>query len=567
MANFFDEFKKKEKLIPVIFVIGVSDNTSDEWINGINDSLRRIVGGLAEKNKESDRAIEYAVLCSSNGACWLTDGLVAPNEKKCPKINSGGSFKLGAALGKLEKSFSSKELFKGAGRYELPMVCFITADAPVDGYLDALKEANANGWFRNANKFAPVLENGDAERIMQNVCGSVERVSRLSSVSMLEECFWKFFELLSRNVVVSATVSKGGEDGAEMDSDMACTSCSREDVFEWMAEPSSNVEQAPDVRCLLDTDSLFDDDLFGDGFETLTRKNNGATDPKTVGDGKINYFVPEFLKRSAEKPKSVTVSQVQFSAVAPKRIVKGEYAMIDITVYEEAYRHVVDTIIVNADGEVKEIVGSAQEVATDTDVRIVLSSPDIDLSDCDETQRWRGRFLTYSFPVEIPEDYPKRQILFIASVYFNGVIATKLKMLASCTTVMEQKISVTREDVLSAFISYASQDRSRVATIIQGMRKARPDMDIFFDVESLRSGEDWEMALWREIQKRDVLYLCWSKFAKESEWVEKEWRYALENKGIECIEPVPLVAPSECPPPIELNSKHFNDRALLYKDV
>jgi len=99
------------------------------------------------------------------------------------------------------------------------------------------------------------------------------------------------------------------------------------------------------------------------------------------------------------------------------------------------------------------------------------------------------------------------------------------------------------------------------------MQKARPDMDIFFDVESLRSGDDWESALRREIENRDVLFLCWSSFAKNSEWVEKEWRYALINKGLDFIEPVPLVSPSECPPPDELKSKHFNDRALLYKDM
>lgn len=39
-------------------------------------------------------------------------------------------------------------------------------------------------------------------------------------------------------------------------------------------------------------------------------------------------------------------------------------------------------------------------------------------------------------------------------------------------------------EILSAFVSYASQDRNRVAMIIQGMQKARLDMDVFFDVES-----------------------------------------------------------------------------------
>lgn len=88
-------------------------------------------------------------------------------------------------------------------------------------------------------------------------------------------------------------------------------------------------------------------------------------------------------------------------------------------------------------------------------------------------------------------------------------------------------------------------------------------MDIFFDVESLRSGDDWENALWHEIDKRDVLFLCWSKSARDSQWVDAEWRYALKQKGPECIEPVPIDPPGVCPPPKELSKKHFNDK-LLY---
>ena len=151
----------------------------------------------------------------------------------------------------------------------------------------------------------------------------------------------------------------------------------------------------------------------------------------------------------------------------------------------------------------------------------------------------------------------------MAAVYINDVIATRLKFIAKCMASAEQKLEVNREDVLSAFVSYASQDRKRVAMIIQGMKKARPDMDVFFDVESLRSGDDWESALWHEIDKRDVLFLCWSKSARDSQWVDAEWRYALKQKGSECIEPVPIDPPEVCPPPIELNKKHFNDK-LLY---
>ena len=145
----------------------------------------------------------------------------------------------------------------------------------------------------------------------------------------------------------------------------------------------------------------------------------------------------------------------------------------------------------------------------------------------------------------------------------NDVIACKLKFIVKCSSISDQKIVVSRQDIFSAFVSYASQDRNRVAAIIQGMNKVRPDMDIFFDVESLRSGDDWERALYHEIDQRDILFLCWSHFARDSKWVDAEWHYALEQKGVECIEPIPIESPDDCPPPTELNHKHFNDKLLF----
>ena len=231
--------------------------------------------------------------------------------------------------------------------------------------------------------------------------------------------------------------------------------------------------------------------------------------------------------------------------------------------YEEAFRHVVREAIKNADDPVKETRSGILAAERKAKITIILSSPDFEIADNVESQIWEGGYLNFSFAVEVPEQYMKKRILFMASVYINDIIATRLKFIVKCKTFIEQKIELTRDDVLSAFVSYASQDRNRVAMIIQGMKKARPDMDIFFDVESLRSGDNWEKALWREIDKRDVLFLCWSKYARVSKWVDAEWRYAFKNKGVDSIEPVPIDPPESCPPPDELNCKHFNDK-LLY---
>ena len=169
----------------------------------------------------------------------------------------------------------------------------------------------------------------------------------------------------------------------------------------------------------------------------------------------------------------------------------------------------------------------------------------------------------FSFPVLIPDDYPQHSVLFTAYVYINEVIATRLTFKVKCEATDSTGIEVQRHDVQSAFVSYSSRDRASVASRLQGIRSARRDLDVFFDVSSIHSGERWENVLKQEIMKRDVLFLFWSENAKSSEWVEREWRYALENKGMDAIWPIPLVRPEQCSPPEELKQLHFND-VLLY---
>lgn len=263
-----------------------------------------------------------------------------------------------------------------------------------------------------------------------------------------------------------------------------------------------------------------------------------------------------------EKP-NVKLQKVEFSAIAPKTLTKGDYTIINVIMYEESCRHIVDELIRTMDDPAQETRSGVQMVSEGAKIKVVLNSQDLLIEDNIETGTWQGDYLNFSFALQLPGNFKKRQILLTAVVYINDVIASKLKFVVKCSSRSEQKIAVSREDVFSAFISYASQDRNRVAAIIQGMKKARPDLDVFFDVDSLRSGDNWELALHEEIEKRDVLFLCWSHFARESKWVDEEWRYALEQKGVECIEPVPIEPPDVCPPPAELRHKHFNDK-LLY---
>ena len=272
---------------------------------------------------------------------------------------------------------------------------------------------------------------------------------------------------------------------------------------------------------------------------------------------------PDARAEALQASKPLRPDTVQFSAIASKRADRGAYTLIDVVMYEPAWRHVVDELLQTAEEPVQEKRSGIMTAVEGASVRVRLESPDVAVEDNEDTQTWTKGYLQFSFACKIPDTYEKKQILFTAWIYMDDVIMTRLKFVVQCGDTMKQAPTVRRHDVHSVFVSYASQDRAHVAAVVQGMRKIRPDLDIFFDVESLRSGDDWEQKLYSAISARDLLYLCWSHFARESRWVEAEWRYALKTKGPDAIEPIPLEMPDECPPPEELRQKHFSDR-LLY---
>ena len=80
------------------------------------------------------------------------------------------------------------------------------------------------------------------------------------------------------------------------------------------------------------------------------------------------------------------------------------------------------------------------------------------------------------------------------------------------------------------------------------------------DVRELRSGEIWDDRLCDFIREADVFQLFWSKRALESQFVEREWRYAISLRRPNFIRPTyweePMPKAAGLPPP-ELGKIHF----------
>lgn len=201
------------------------------------------------------------------------------------------------------------------------------------------------------------------------------------------------------------------------------------------------------------------------------------------------------------------------------------------------------------------------QVAAGTVLSIRLVIPGAVIDEAEDTMVWEVESTSVSFVVTLPQESPETKWTGSALIYANGVKVARISFVLSAGGVAE--ISSVR--FRKAFASYASPDRDAVLGRIQGIHKVMPEMEVFLDVLTLRSGQNWEQELRRVIPASDIFYLFWSSHARQSEWVEKEWRCALRERGIEFIDPIPLESPQESPPPPELSSLHFNDWELAFR--
>lgn len=271
-------------------------------------------------------------------------------------------------------------------------------------------------------------------------------------------------------------------------------------------------------------------------------------------------------KNNKTESKSDDVSNVDVSAVCEKALTADSSSELNIIMYEEAFRKVVDEIISSEDTSHKEKRLGKIRLNDECRVRIELTSDDVEIEDNVIEQIWYGDYAMFTFIINTPKEFKKDRVVIKGSVYVNELKSMYISLFLDVNNYVKH-VNVDKKMVESAFVSYSRKDIVAVTNMIQGMRKINPDIDIFMDVEKLESGEYWENVIKKEIDSKDVLYLCWSTNAMNSEWVDKEWRYAYETKGIDFIDPLPVELPNNCPPPKELSQRHFTDKYLFIKNA
>lgn len=260
---------------------------------------------------------------------------------------------------------------------------------------------------------------------------------------------------------------------------------------------------------------------------------------------------------------------VELTAVHPTGVAQGQSFVIDVWMYlQEDSGHVLDKIRRSRQDRIRSKSRGPLLVQAGTllTVRLTLNGALID--DPLDYVAWIGRPAQATFLATANAASDEAELTGCITVHADSLqIGRVCFSIAIRRDASPQAVSMKHGSTYrSAFASYARPDRNEVLARVQGMQKIAPQLSVFVDVLSLRSGQDWAAELWKAVPRHDVFYLFWSKHARRSEWVEREWRCALSTRGIDFIDPVPLVSPEIEPPPAELAQKHFNDWTLAFQD-
>jgi hypothetical protein len=181
---------------------------------------------------------------------------------------------------------------------------------------------------------------------------------------------------------------------------------------------------------------------------------------------------------------------------------------------------------------------------------------------------WNGIENVVSFVIKTASTVAEHSAILCFEVYIEGIRVAFVPIQIGITAQPadgEQRVKAT--PARTAFASYASHDRDRVMDKLGALSAYDKVLKVFTDCLDMKPGESWKQHLEVVIHYSDLFLLFWSRAASSSQWVNWEWHTALEDKGLEAIQPMPLEAPQVAPPPPELSSLHFDDIFLIVRDA
>jgi hypothetical protein len=275
---------------------------------------------------------------------------------------------------------------------------------------------------------------------------------------------------------------------------------------------------------------------------------------------------PRAVSRPVKKPVKAKspprVQDVMLSATRPRAIRPGDSFLVEIVLHLRGGgpRASARTAVSAERAVVRLRSGARLQIA-------ILPPAGISAVDRVRKVVWSPPRSSVSFPLQVSERIKRGTQILTVAVSTTGRRAVELARFdialeidPGAATTGSTVSKIVRRMPTSYFASYARRDRAKVMGRISAIEAIGGD--VFVDCLDICEGERWEDQIRRQIQERDGFLLFWSRAARDSQWVGREWRHRLRHRGLDSITPNALEPPQSCPPPRALARLQFGSRFL-----
>jgi hypothetical protein len=289
-----------------------------------------------------------------------------------------------------------------------------------------------------------------------------------------------------------------------------------------------------------------------------------------ASEEKLRNFLEARGRVKKEMPQATAIAGVtnrrssgpiQLGLTVPASVTPGGAFVVRFAAYTVRYRKEVTTILDLESPSARKLLDLNRcQWRRGTTISVRLSCDECMVPVQRKTFRWDGKWAILRFDVQLLPTAKPGTLILRFDVHIGGFVVASLRPEIPVTSVSpsgstgEIKMAAPR----SAFASYSSADQERVLERIRSMQ-ILADIDVFVDCMSLHPGEQWKNRILTEIDAREMFWLFWSREARNSPWVEWEWRTAFKRKGTDFIQPHPLEPVSLAPPPKELQELQFGN--------
>jgi hypothetical protein len=280
-------------------------------------------------------------------------------------------------------------------------------------------------------------------------------------------------------------------------------------------------------------------------------------------------FPKEAEDRAAEAPEPPKRIPVDCTVFAPDRVEREQSALLQVFLHTPEDRNRAGTAAVKFDAETKE--RGHRSLLLDAPIGTTFTF-DVEIEgfvfhERTDTLLWTGRPQAATFRFDVPKGCKWGQHTGTVRISKDGTpvgrISFQIEVVRDAHGARKRPVGKEARHYHACFCSYSSLDREEMLKRAQGLQAV--GLETFIDVLKLRPGDEWNPKIFAAIDESDLFVVIWSKNARDSKWVKKESRYALnryKQHGSPDFRPIPVEGPPIASVPRGLRAYHFNDQLL-----